>query len=129
QPIMIAAEPGRETFLLIECNGYAPVRTARVCRVANDPDVVEPEALLELDESAYDLCFHPKFPENGWLYLGTNGRFGGGKSDFNTRVVRYTMDRRSGRIDAASRQVIIEWQSAGHNGAALTFGLDGMLYV
>lgn len=129
QPIMIAVEPGRRDFLLLECNGYAPVRTGRVSRLANDPGAVEPEVLLDLDESVYDICFHPRFTENGFLYLGTNGRFGPGRYDFNTRVVRYTMDRSSGRIDRASRQVIIEWQSHGHNGAALTFGRDGMLYV
>ena len=129
QPIMIAVEPGRGGFLLIECNGYAPVRTARVSRLANRPEVIEPELLLELGESVYDVCFHPNFAENGYLYLGANGRFGEGRHDFNSRVVRYTMDRRSGRIDPASRTVIIEWQSSGHNGAALTFGRDGMLYV
>ena len=39
------------------------------------------------------------------------------------------MDQKTGRIDPASRQVIMEWQSVGHNGAALGFGKDGMLYV
>lgn len=129
QPIMIAVEPGRGGFLLIECNGYAPVRTARVSRLANNSEVIDPEVLLELGESVYDVCFHPNFAENGHLYLGGNGRFGEGRHDFNSRVVRYTMDRRSGRIDPASRTVIIEWQSSGHNGGALTFGRDGMLYV
>jgi glucose/arabinose dehydrogenase/mono/diheme cytochrome c family protein len=129
EPIMIVNEPGRADFLLIECNGYVPVRKARICRLANDPAVAESEVLLEIDESAYDLCFHPRFAENGHLYLGANGRFGEGKDDYNTRVLRYTMDRKTGQIDPASRQVIIEWQSHGHNGAALTFGKDGMLYV
>ena len=129
QPAMIAVEPGRESLLLLETNGYSPVRVGRVSRIANDSDPIEPELLLELSESIYDVCFHPKFAENGYLFLGANGRFGPNKSDFNTRVLRYTMDRTNGRIDPASRQVIIEWHSQGHNGGALTFGHDGMLYV
>jgi glucose/arabinose dehydrogenase len=128
-PIMIAVEPGRNSFLLLECNGYAPVRTGRVSRVANNPEAAEPEVLLDLNESIYDVCFHPKFAENGYVYLGANARFGEGKWDYNCHVLRYTMDRASGRIDPASRQVIIEWQSQGHNGMALLFGRDGMLYV
>jgi glucose/arabinose dehydrogenase len=129
QPIMIAVEPGRNSFLLLECNGYAPVRTGRVSRLPNNPEAADPEVLLDLNESIYDVCFHPNFAENGYVYLGANGRFGEGKMDFNCRVLRYTMDRSSGRIDPASRRVILEWQSQGHNGMALTFGRDGMLYV
>lgn len=129
QPAMIAIEPGRRSYLLLETKGYTRPRVGRVSRVANDPAVVEPELLLELAEAVYDICFHPNFAENGYLYIGANGPFGKGRYDFNTRVLRYTMDRRTGRIDPASRLVIIEWQSQGHNGAALTFGKDGMLYV
>ena len=129
QPIIIAVEPGRSSFLLIECNGYEPVRTARLTRLRQKGDSADLETLLNFDESIYDVCFHPNFSENGYLYLGANGRFGEGPQDFNSRVLRYTLDRESGRIDPASRQIIIEWQSNGHNGAALTFGRDGMLYV
>ncbi|MEY4938334.1 MAG: hypothetical protein RIQ93_69 [Verrucomicrobiota bacterium] len=128
QPLVLVPEPGRASFILVECNGYAPIRNARICRLPDDAAATQPDLLLELEESVYDVCFHPKFAENGYLYLGTNGRFGPGKEEFNSRVVRYTMDQ-AGRIDAASRLVIIEWHSQGHNGGALTFGQDGMLYT
>ena len=42
-------------------------------------------------------------------------------------MVRYQV--RAGRPDPASRTVIIEWPSDGHNGAALAFGRDGRLFV
>ena len=129
QPITIVVEAGRDSFLLLESSGYTPVRKGRFCRLANDAGVIEPDVLVEFDESIYDVCFHPRFAENGWLYLGANGRFGDGKMDFNDRVLRYTMDRKTGRIDPASRAMLMEWHSHGHNGMALTFGKDGMLYI
>ena len=47
-----------------------------------------------------------------------------------TQVVRYTVDRRPPhRIDPASKQLIIEWASNGHDGGDLAFGNDGFLYV
>jgi len=128
-PIIIAVEPGRDGFLLLENNGYGAVRKSRLLRIANDAGVIEPEVLLEFDESIYDVCFHPRFAENGWLYLGANGRFGEGRMDFNNRLLRYTMDRQTGRIAPASRAMLMEWHSHGHNGMALAFGNDGMLYV
>ena len=44
--------------------------------------------------------------------------------------MRYTVDRKPPhRIDPASKHVIIEWASNGHNGGDLAFGNDGYLYV
>ncbi len=128
-PITIVSEPGRDGFLLLENNGYGPVRKSRLLRVANDPGVTEPEVLLEFDESIFDACFHPRFAENGQIFIGANGRFGEGRMDFNNRLLRYTMDRKTGKIDSASRTLFLEWHSHGHNGLALAFGRDGMLYV
>jgi glucose/arabinose dehydrogenase len=128
-PITIVPEPKRDSFLLLENNGYGPVRKSRLLRIPNHADVTDPEVLLECDESIYDACFHPRFAENGYVFIGANGRFGEGRMDFNDRLLRYTMNRATGRIDPASRTVLLEFQSNGHNGMALAFGKDGMLYV
>lgn len=129
EPLAVVPEPGRDSFLLIECNGYVPIRKSRVCRLPNDSNATATESLLDLDESIYDATFHPQFAENGYVFFGGNGRFAEGNSDFEDRVLRYTMDRATGRIDAGSRTVIMKWPSHGHNGGALRFGRDGMLYV
>jgi glucose/arabinose dehydrogenase/mono/diheme cytochrome c family protein len=128
-PITIVNEPGRDGFLLIETSGYSPVRTSRLSRLANNPAAKEMQTLLDFDELVFDVCFHPKFAENGYLYLGVNARTGEGKEDFSDRILRYTMNRQTGRIDPASRLVLMEWPSYGHNGDALLFGNDGMLYI
>ncbi len=128
-PITIVTEPGRDSYLLLENNGYGPVRKSRLLRLPNSQEVIEPEVLLELDESIFDTAFHPRFAENGFLYVSANARFGEGRMDFNSHLLRYTMDRATGRIDPASRTLLMEWHSHGHNGLGLGFGKDGMLYM
>lgn len=127
-PIALIPEPDRPGFLLVENDGYVPERAGRIQRVASMETEV-PELLLSLEESVYDLCFHPDFARNRWIFLGANGRFGPGKDDFNNRILRYQMEPGSGRILPGTRQVLLEWRSVGHNGMALGFGRDGMLYV
>src|SRR5207248_7884053 len=47
-----------------------------------------------------------------------------------TIITRYTMDREPPyALDPKSAVTIIDWLSDGHNGGALAFGLDGMLYI
>ncbi|HEV3137415.1 MAG TPA: PQQ-dependent sugar dehydrogenase, partial [Pirellulales bacterium] len=88
------------------------------------------EKLLRIDRGGYDLTFHPDFQNNGYLYIGSNGPTTGASADKTTRVTRYAMDQRPPQaIDARSDTTIIEWPSDGHNGGALAFGHDGMLYV
>ncbi|MEI6466615.1 MAG: PQQ-dependent sugar dehydrogenase [Verrucomicrobiota bacterium] len=121
--VALAPAPGGDGIWYIEQEGGrdGPMRLGRV---RDGGDGSEAERLLEFGEQAYSLAFHPRFAENGYVYFGTNGprqtpRF--------TRVVRYHV--RDGRPDPASRTVILEWGSDGHNGGALAFGGDGNLFV
>lgn len=88
-------------------------------------DGSDAETFFELEEMAYSFAFHPRFAENGYVYLGVNGpRAAPPRS---SQVVRYTV--RAGRPDPATRAVVIAWPSDGHNGAALAFANDGRLFV
>lgn len=92
------------------------------------PDLtIDLKALHPGMTNAYGLAFHPKCAENGEVFLAYTV---GNDVEDGTRVSRF---RLSGveppRLDPASEEVIITWWAGGHNGAALQFGPDGLLYI
>ena len=124
QALFVINEPGTKRLIFIEHGGSK----SRVCRTRDDGSSGEFDILLDVNEPVYSACFHPKFASNGFIYLGSNGSRDGAPKQ--TRVTRYTIQRKAPfELDPQSAQVIIEWESNGHNGAAVVFGLDGMLYV
>lgn len=126
-PISLDRIPGSDQFLIIvQDKPYAP---SRIVRARDDPDAdaVEPVLTTPAVGTAYGITFHPKFADNGFLYIGWNGAVDGGPK--RTYVTRYTLDRNNFTIDPATALDIISWESNGHNGGDLEFGLDGMLYI
>jgi uncharacterized repeat protein (TIGR03806 family) len=125
-PIFVAHQPGSDRLILItEAWSYGP---ATVARVKDDPGAEGLEVLFPVDGVAYAVAFHPNFAANGHVFVGSNGPASG--TPKKTRITRYTMDPRSPyKLDLKSAKVVIEWPSDGHNGGALAFGRDGMLYV
>lgn len=104
---------------------YAP---SSIVRFDAREDASESFTLLESKDTIFDMLFHPDYKKNGYLYLGCNGP--GPEAKKHTRVVRYNISNKSPfTIDPKSAVTIKEWHSDGHNGAALAFGKDGMLYV
>ena len=126
QPLAFEAEPGTGAYLVIQhLGGWAP--PGKILRVADDPEADHAEVILELPGIAYGLDFHPDYVRNGYLFVGQNLNVG---KAVKTRVSRFTVDRQPpGKIDPGSEQVIIEWDSNGHNGGDLAFGGDGTLFV
>ncbi len=126
QPLTFDAEPGRPAFLVIQHLGsWSP--PGRILRIADDRTTDEVQTILELKGIAYELAFHPNYEQNGYLFVGQNVVV---DEEHRTRVSRYTVDCEPPHaIDPESEVVIIEWPSNGHNGGALDFGGEGMLYV
>jgi hypothetical protein len=90
------------------------VRFAPPAAGATEPTAFE--TLLEGDDTAYDVVFHPRFRDNGYVYIGSNGSFGVEKGEKKTRVTRYTVERTAPyRLDRGTATTIIEWASNGHN--------------
>jgi len=127
-PVTVINEPGSQRLLFIEQD--KPYGPTRLCRTADDPASGEVETLLDLGGLCFSIAFHPRFNENGFVYIGGNGRAAQGDEEKVVRIDRYTIQREPPfRVDRASKQRIIEWDSAGHSGAAMAFGPDGMFYV
>jgi uncharacterized repeat protein (TIGR03806 family) len=126
QPLFITEEPGKDDLLIIQHLG-AWAGPAKIIRVKNDPAASSTDTIYEAHDITYCLIFHPKYRENGYLYIASNGPLG--SPNPRDRICRYTMDRKTGKPDLASKLPIIEWDSNGHNGAAMAFGPDGMLYI
>jgi uncharacterized repeat protein (TIGR03806 family) len=125
-PIAVRRQPGSDRLWFVTQG--APYGRTDICRTKDDQATNEFETLLKLDGTAYDVTFHPKFAENGYVYIGWNGPAEG--KDKKTKITRYTVDRKPPYpLDPKSEKLIIEWLSDGHNGGAAAFGLDAMLYV
>ncbi|MDX1945814.1 MAG: PQQ-dependent sugar dehydrogenase [Pirellulaceae bacterium] len=129
-PIALDRVPGTSDLLIItQGKSYA---ATTIYRLADDPAVTEPVPLLETPGggTAYGICFHPKFADNGYLYVGWNGRLDKESKDpKKCFITRYTWDRATRTIDANSALHIVSWESDGHNGADVEFGLDGKLLI
>lgn len=126
-PVFVITEPETQAlWILDQPFSYGPTRLARTI---GDPGSGKLETLLQMDEGlAYSLAFHPDFRQNGHVFLGANTTSGSHRR--STRITRYTVGREAPHaLDPASALTIIEWPSAGHDGAALAFGRDRMLYI
>lgn len=124
-PIDLRVQPGTRQMVIIEEDGkYGPTKIMRT-RESESPETLE--ELIDPKGVAYSLAFHPRFEDNGWLYVGSNGKVGDEPN--YSRVQRYEISRQAPYQVIGDPVTIIEWESNGHNGAAITFGLDGMLYV
>ncbi len=134
-PVDVQVEPGTRNFIVIvEAGSYGPTLIKRASSLATDAQVAAPDILqLLIDPKgvAYSIAFHPKFAENGFMYIGSNGKIdekeSGGK--LHSRIVRYTISRTAPFNIVDEPLTIIDWESGGHNGAAVTFGTDGLMYV
>lgn len=128
-PMFVVHQPGSDRLIVITQD--APYSNTTIRRMQDTAETTEYEELLTNGRVAYHVEFHPKFVDNGYVYIGDNGPGGPEKdSKKTTRVTRYTIDRKPPyQFDPKSAQTIIEWPSDGHNGGALAFGNDGMMYV
>ncbi len=124
-PLLIASTPAIPRLFVGEQGG-------RILSFPVDPKVEKADVVVDLGKrqpkcnALYGMAFHPKFAENGLVFLcyvtSDNAPDG-------TRVSRFRFDRGTGTIDPKSEQVILTFQGGGHNGGCLEFGNDGFLYI
>ena len=124
-PVDVKVEPGSRRFIVIEeQESYGPTKVMRTTDTSNQTEL---ELLSETKGVAYSIAFHPNFFENGFMYIGSNGKKEGQGN--RSRIVRHTLSRSAPFGLTGDDVTVIDWDSNGHNGAAVTFGNDGMMYV
>lgn len=129
RPIYLVEEPDDSGYLLVILQGGDRDKPSKIVRLKHDPAAEKAEPFFELPlRLIYAFAFDPEYRSNRSIYLFHHGAVGQPKR--SNRISRFqVVAEPQPHLDPASEQVIIEWDSAGHDGGDLAFGPDGMLYL
>lgn len=125
QPLQVTYAPGDEEHLFI-VEKIGRVRIARGGQVRAEPVIdLQHDVSTASEQGLLGLAFHPRFRENGYIYLNLTNRRG------DTEIRRYWVDPQTYRAapDSGRTLLTIAQPAANHNGGMLAFGPDGYLYI
>ncbi len=133
EPLDLTFAPGTNRLFVAE-------RWGKVYSFVNDKDVAKADLALEfkgakdskgqpMKQVIYGIAIHPKFKQNGYLYVTWIPNPEKEGLPNGTRVSRFTAKGEPPILDPASEKTIFEWRNGGHNGGCIKFGPDGYLYI
>ncbi len=133
EPLDMTYAPGTDRL-------FVAGRWGKIWSFVNKKDVDKADLALELKvlknskgepmkQVIYAIAIHPKFKENGYIYVTYIPNPEKEGQPKGSRVSRFTVKGETPVVDVASEKIIFEWPNGGHNGGCLKFGPDGMLYI
>lgn len=133
EPLDMTFAPGTNRLFVAE-------RWGKIHSFVNKKDVDKADLALEfkgakdskgepMKQVIYAIAFHPKFKDNGYIFVTWIPNPEKEGLPKGTRVSRFTVKGEPPVADLASEKIIIEWPNGGHNGGCLKFGPNGYLYI
>jgi len=121
EALEVTTVPGKNTWVIAE-------RPGKIISFDMNPEKAEKHVILDVKHTVYGVVLHPKFADNGYIYL-SEVPDGSKETPDGTHIVRYTVDRSTMTADPKTAKVIFTWPNGGHNGGCLRFAPDGTLYI
>lgn len=124
EPLELQIVPGGARWVVAERHG-------KIYTFPDDRETDRRDLLIDLKRTVYGVVLHPKFAENGYVYVANVPDL---KADTyqadGSRISRYKVTKFDPpQADPTSEMVILQWPSGGHNGGCMRFGPDGYLYL